>query len=325
VDTRTDSKGRQQPAHKQPPGIVVGHLPAPRPPAKFDGVSLDEWNKLDEAAQTALLQPGLAPGEKPPRFNKQENDSIEWAMWSSNPITGCKHDCPYCYARDIAQSPQMAAAYPNGFAPTIHQRRLFAARYTAVPPEAEHDTRYRNVFLGSMADLWGGWVPDAWLDAILKMVREAPQWNFLTLTKFPKRMMDFDIPPNCWAGTTVDKQERVAAAEEAFENVGSKVKWLSCEPMLDPLRFKHLDRFDWIVIGGASRSTMTPEFQPPFEWIADLVKQARDAGTKIYMKSNLGIALKSRILELPFDAPIEANPTEAPAVFDYLGKRKQRP
>jgi hypothetical protein len=51
------------------------------------------------------------------------------------------------------------------------------------------------------------------------------------------------------------------------------------------------------------------------------VKQARDAGLKIYMKSNLGITLDSRILELPFEAPIKANPTKAPEVFHYLRKR----
>jgi protein gp37 len=96
---------------------------------------------------------------------------------------------------------------------------------------------------------------------------------------------------------------------------------LSCEPLIEPLRFTHLDRFDWIVIGGASRSSQTPAWQPPFEWIADLVHQARDAGLKIYMKTNLGIA--QRILELPFDAPIPTAPTQAPSVFHYLRKSEE--
>jgi protein gp37 len=99
------------------------------------------------------------------------------------------------------------------------------------------------------------------------------------------------------------------------------VRWLSCEPLTEPLHFEHLDRFDWIVIGGASRTRQpdgktTPDWQPPFEWVADLVRQAREAGLKIYMKTNLGIT--SRILELPFDAPIEAPAKTAPVEFDYL-------
>lgn len=38
-------------------------------------------------------------------FN-ETNDNIEWARWSWNPVTGCLHDCVYCYARDIAKGNQ---------------------------------------------------------------------------------------------------------------------------------------------------------------------------------------------------------------------------
>jgi protein gp37 len=161
-------------------------------------------------------------------------------------------------------------------------------------------------------------VPDEWINAVLGEIRLAPQWNFLCLTKFPKRMAEFDIPANAWMGTTVDLQARVPAAEAAFERVNAAVKWLSVEPMLEPLRFRHLDRFNWLVIGGASRSSQTPEWKPPLSWIVDLVNQARDAGVKVYCKTNL---LGSRLLELPFDAPIKADPQEAPAVFHYLGQK----
>ena len=290
----------------------------------LDHVSLAHWHKMSKAAQKALLQPSL-DSRGAPSFNKQAGSDIEWAMYSFNVITGCEHTCPYCYARQIANSPAVAHVYPFGFAPTLHPRRLLAPRAMKVPPEAESDGRYRNVFLGSMADMFGRWVPREWIDAVLAMVAASPEWNFLCLTKFPKRMAEFDIPANAWMGTTVDLQARVAAAETAFANVGAAVRWLSCEPLIEPLRFKHLDRFDWIVIGGASRTDTTPEWQPPFEWIADLVRQARDAGLKVYFKTNLlqgwqwdrPLAAR-RIIELPFDAPIPAMPTKAPEIFHYL-------
>jgi protein gp37 len=132
-------------------------------------------------------------------------------------------------------------------------------------------------------------------------------------------MAEFNVPENVWMGATVDLQARVKATEEGFANVNSKVRWLSCEPMLEPLRFQHLDRFDWLVIGGASRTSKTPDWSPPFVWIVDLVKQARDAGVKVYFKTNI-FGNNARILELPFDAPIEPDPVESPAVFHYLGK-----
>ena len=277
-------------------------------------VSLDEWKQLDDATKAALLPPDpalVSVGQ----FNRQENAAIEWAMWSWNPITGCLHDCPYCYARDIATSAKAAKVYPNGFAPTLRPRSLLVPRTMQVPLDAARDARYRNVFTGSMADIFGRWVPVEWIEALLSEIRSAHDWNFLCLTKFPKRMAEFDIPSNAWMGTTVDLQARVAAAEAGFASVGAKVKWLSIEPMIEPLHFQHLDRFDWIVIGGASRQSGTPEWKPPFAWIIDLVNQARDAGVKVYFKTNL---LGARILELPFGAPIEADPVTAPAVFHYL-------
>lgn len=277
-------------------------------------VSLDEWKALSVGEKSLLLD--LEQGGSG-SFNKQENAAIEWAQWSWNPVTGCLHECPYCYARDIANSARMASVYPNAFAPTFRPSMLLAPRSMKVPPEAKADTRFRNVFTCSMADLFGRWVPAEWIEAVLREVRSAPQWNFLFLTKFPKRMAEFDIPDNAWMGTTVDLQARIPNAEAAFANVKAGVRWLSIEPMLEPLKFKHLDRFDWVVIGGASRSDATPEWRPPFEWVLDLVDQARDAGVKVYFKTNL---LGPRMIELPFDAPAAEAPV-LPEAFHYLNKK----
>jgi protein gp37 len=275
---------------------------------------------LEPDEQEALLH--LNPRDVPAvHFNKQESTDIEWAQWSWNPVTGCLHNCPYCYARDIAHKESMRASYPFFFAPTFRPSSLFAPRHMTVPTEAETDTRYRNVFTCSMADLFGRWVPAVWIDAVLGAIRGAPEWNFLCLTKFPKRAIEFDLPPNAWMGTTVDLQARVKAAEDAFKHITAGVRWLSIEPLLEPLRFQHLERFDWMVIGGATateqtdESPATPVWHPPFAWIEDLVRQAREAGCKVYFKTNL---LHKRLLEMPFDAPIEAENETLPDVFVYL-------
>jgi ParB/RepB/Spo0J family partition protein len=280
-------------------------------------VSLAIWKTLEPEVQAMLLDTSNISTAS--SFNKQDNDAIEWAQFSWNPVTGCLHDCPYCYARDIAHSARMAKVYPHGFEPAFRPAALLAPVNTKVPKEAGQDTRFRNVFTCSMADLFGRWVPAEWIEAVLQTVRSNPQWNFLFLTKFPKRMSEFNIPSNAWMGTTVDLQARVSNAESAFAKVTAGVRWLSVEPMLEPLKFKRLDLFQWIVIGGSSRSSQTPEWKPPFEWIADLTRQAKEAGVKVYHKTNL---LGSRLLELPFDAPIIADPSRAPEVFHYLGKGK---
>lgn len=285
--------------------------------------SLDEWKELGATDRAMLLDPDPASGAA---FNRQENKDIEWAQWSWNPVTGCRHECSYCYARDIATSQRMASVYPHGFEPVFRSNALLGPKRQKVPAEAATDTRYRNVFTCSMADLFGRWVPSEWIEAVLGSVRDNPQWNFLFLTKFPNRMAEFEIPANAWMGTTVDLQARVKNSEKAFENVRSGVRWLSIEPMLEPLRFEHLDRFDWVVIGGASRSSKTPSWFPPHEWIIDLVAQCRAAGARVYFKSNLfgcddqHRATNARVLELPFDAPAPADPSLAlPDAFRYLG------
>ena len=247
------------------------------------------------------------------KFNKQEGESIEWAQFSWNPVTGCKHDCPYCYARDIAER-----FYKQKFEPSFYPGRLSMPKNTKVPPKAFNDVSYKNVFTCSMADLFGRWVPDAWINEVFKAVSDSPEWNFLFLTKFPKRMTEFSYPANAWLGTSVDCQARVKAAEDAFEQVTSGTKWLSIEPMLEPLKFTRLELFDWVVIGGSSKSTRTPEWTPPFDWLADLHTQAREAGCKIYHKSNLGLTDSMRLKEFPWR---DAKQKVLPDALKYLNMK----
>jgi len=255
-------------------------------------LTIAEWEATDESERDRLL--AMASDAT---FNKQDNASIEWAQWSWNPLTGCKHDCPYCYARDLAKR-----FYPQGFEPSIYPCRFQAPGNTKVPAKADEDTAYRNVFTGSMADIFGRWVPEEWIRLVLQRVEHNSQWNFLFLTKFPQRIHEFgELPNNAWMGTTVDCQERVANAEKAFAKMGGGIKWLSVEPMLTPLKFTRLDMFDWVVIGGASRSASTPAWVPPFDWVADLHAQAREAGCAVYHKDNLGMGDGIRLKEFPWE------------------------
>jgi protein gp37 len=247
--------------------------------------TIDAWRDLSDDARAAHL----AHRNSAAKLNRQEAgedaNAIDWAKWTWNPITGCLHSCPYCYARDIAERFAGTPAFPAGFAPLFRADRLAAPLNGA--PRAGDDPRERRVFTGSMADLFGRWVPAEWINAVLDVERQAAQWEFLMLTKFPRRMSEFDIPSNAWMGTSVDCQARVRAAEAAFAKVRAKVRWLSVEPMIEPLRFEHLDRFDLLVIGGASPSRETPRWIPPFAWIDDLMRQADAAGCAVFLKSNL--------------------------------------
>jgi protein gp37 len=234
-----------------------------------------------------------------PEFNRT-NQMVDWAAWTTNPITGCLHGCPYCYAREMAEMRESYRhAYPVGFTPLFHHERLDAPANTPVPEEAKNDPRLGRVFVGSMADAFGKWVPQEWLEKMFAVYRANLQWEYLFLTKFPQRYVGLELPPTAWIGTSVDTQSRVKYAVDAFRQIKDvRAKWLSLEPLLDPLDFKEgqLEVFDWVVIGAqsATRQPKTivpsghvPEFAPPFEWVANIVAQARKAGCRVYLKPNL--------------------------------------
>jgi protein gp37 len=261
--------------------------PPPPPPTLKATYAVAEWLALSEGERAERIAVGR---ECPTGGFNEVNEHIEWAGYSWNPVTGCEHDCSHCYARDIA-----VRHYPQLFVPTFLPDRLAAPRHMTLPKKADGSLRWRNVFVCSMADLFGKWVPQEWIDAVFQAVVAAPAWNFLFLTKFPQRLAEQDWPANAWVGTTVDTQARVATAERAFRGVKAGKRWLSCEPLLERLTFTDLSMFDWVVIGAASQSTQTPEFQPPWEWVEHLLLQARAAGCQVYFKPNL----KSRPQEYP--------------------------
>jgi protein gp37 len=222
------------------------------------------------------------------------NDSVDWASWTWNPVTGCEHGCSFCYAREIANSQRMAPYYPNGFEPTFHPYRLAAPKNSSVPTSA--DQRDGRVFVCSMADLFGKWVPNSWIRYVFDACIESPQWEYLFLTKWPARYSAMPLIQNAWYGSSVIRQSDVSRVESAMSKFSGDgiVKWVSLEPMTEPIRFNDISWCDLMVIGGQT-STNQPdgfvsEFAPDFDWVFDVVDQCRSAGVPYYIKANLGLA-----------------------------------
>lgn len=241
-------------------------------PIVADWITPSQWADLSDGERQSAI---TKPTDK--KLNKQDNASIDWAAWSWNPITGCDHGCDYCYARDIANR-----FYGElGFAPALHPDRLL------IPGNHNGPGKQNNrVFTCSMADLFGAWVPREWIEAVLEVCAETPAFDFLLLTKNPKRLTEFAFPRNCWVGTTTDTQQRMKAAERIFQDVDASVKWVSVEPMLEPVLPASAESFDWYVIGGATPNTKQSGFVPPYEWVFRLALAASDAGKKIFIKTN---------------------------------------
>ena len=219
------------------------------------------------------------------------NDNIEWAKWSWNPVTGCEHGCQYCYAKDIANR------FAGHFRPEFHADRLNAPLYTRIPESRKHEAGIKNVFVCSMADLFGAWVPDEWIQQVMEQVKLAPQWNFLFLTKNPERYLTVDFPPNCWAGASADTQAHATRGVNVFAELarqGKKpaVTFLSSEPLLESISLGDGYGLDWVIVGGRSKTTGMDAGQPKWEWVESLLFQARSINAKVYFKPNLTIQPK---------------------------------
>jgi protein gp37 len=314
--------GRTRPASQPPrptrpepePGLWYGgpvedglDLPADQDRADAAAATFDRRTDRPAPVMLTLLDhtgkgyPYPQPQSKA-TFNETKGEGISWAAWSWNPVTGCLHGCDYCYARAIAN--RWTDAYPAGFTPLRHKERDDAPANTVIPAQYRDDGHkpcgkgdckicaYRRVFVCSMADLYGRWVPDEWIDEVHASMLASPAWEYMLLTKFPARYVGLDLPPNAWVGTSVDEQKRVRIAENAFREIdGVKVKWLSLEPLREPLGFTDLSMFDFIVIG-AQTETMQPTgrveaFNPPREWVTRITDQAKEAGCDVHWKPNL--------------------------------------
>jgi len=242
-----------------------------------------------------------------------EKTKIDWAESSWNPVTGCFHDCPYCYAKNIAKrfssgkvlkwgirtvlnEPVIIsgkiAPYPYGFLPTFHKYRLGEYR----------EKKGRNIFVCSMADLFGEWVPDEWIKAIFDDCQATLQHNYLFLTKNPERYIELAkkglLPSddNFWYGFSV------TGSHDLYIWFSKEYHWfLSVEPLLDDLGEMNSDaqKPEWIIVG-AETGRCRGKVVPAPEWIERIRFQCAKYDIPLFMKSSLaGIYPVPLIQEFP--------------------------
>ncbi len=251
---------------------------------------------------------------------------IEWADYTWNPVTGCLHECPYCYARRIAYrfgldfSPRIGdpgfygckydssegldtmmeldkpyrrggkiEPYPMAFYPTFHRYKL---------KEPARKATGATIFVSSMGDLFGDWVPDEWIRQVFAACAEAPQHRYLFLTKAPGRYLKLmSLLPEAygtgrlafWWGTTVTTKADAAKRTEIMRTAGSGAArmFLSVEPLHEDLAGAiDYGAIKWLIVGAETGSSKE-KIVPPAEWITKLVWKCRERGIPIFMKDSV--------------------------------------
>jgi len=243
---------------------------------------------------------------------------IDWADSTWNPVTGCLHDCEYCYARAIANrfgwgadepdinervlyeipvSGGKKQPYPFNFQPTFHQYRL---------GEPAMWTKPRTIFVCSMADLFGDWVPDEWIEQVFEACKAAPQHRYLFLTKNPIRYVDLadagKLPngKNFWYGSTAANQGMDIFWANEYNT------FVSIEPILGRFDCCGLNKnntfTDWIIIG-AETGNRKDRVIPEKAWIDELAGYGKQADVPVFMKESLrGLMGDDFRQEFPWEA-----------------------
>ena len=234
---------------------------------------------------------------------------IEWADYTWNPVTGCLHGCEYCYAEKVARrfggslqeineihdlsrplprlkicgngeiKAQKIEPFPFRFEPTLHRYRL---------DEPQKKTTAGVIFVCSMADLFGSWVPDEWIQDVFEACAAAPQHTYLFLTKNPERYWDLAkagrLPeaPNMWYGSTVP----VETTKFYFSD--SHNIFTSIEPILAPFSggYDKPPRVNWAIFG-AETGNRKERVRPTWEWIEGMVDYLDRWHVPVFMKNSL--------------------------------------
>ena len=259
-----------------------------------------------------------------------DNSHIEWTDASWNPIRATRHDqdiwypsgwhcervspgCQHCYAETINEK-----RFGTGLPYTRKSRDLVNIELDEKAlTQPLHWRRPRKVFVCSMTDLFGEWVPDEVIDRVFAVMALSPQHTFQLLTKRPQRMREYvvsarprveaesgvgNLQPgdleahltwplaNCWLGVSAEDQ---AAADKRIPELlatPAAVRFISAEPLLGSVdvslwlyRNNLIDRdgLDWVIVGGESGPGARP---CDIGWIRSIVGQCQAAGTACFVK-----------------------------------------
>lgn len=210
-------------------------------------------------------------------------------------------DCPICSG---AQGP--------------HRPRVFCASLADVFEDWQGDLRFPADIApeGWVTARWDGvqlvrefedsaaaqGLPPATMDnartELFRLIEETPNLDWQLVTKRPENVMRMvpehwrkAFPSNVWMGTTCEDQDRADERIPQLLEIPARVRFLSCEPLLGPVKIDHIRKGDdqwfpmqhlhWVIAGGESGPGARP-MHP--EWARSLRDQCQTAGVPFLFK-----------------------------------------
>lgn len=216
--------------------------------------------------------------------------NIEWTDATWNPVRGCTKispGCKHCYAETFAERFRGVRGHPfeQGF-----DLRL-------IPEKLAEPLRWRKpkvIFVNSMSDLFHDQVPDAYVEAVARVMVAAKWHTYQVLTKRSERLRSLlnsklsfaSNQPHIWWGVSVEDRKYGLPRIQDLSKAPAAVRFLSVEPLLEELGPVKLDGIDWMIVGGESGPGARPMAK---EWVLSLLKQCRQQRVKFFFKQWGGV------------------------------------
>ena len=233
-----------------------------------------------------------------------DTTAIPWTDHTFNPWWGCvkvSPGCKNCYAETYSNR------FGNWWGPD-GERRFFGDKHWNEPlkwnRKAEKLGIRHKVFCGSMCDFLEHRkdLVEA-QDRLFDLVEQTPHLDWLMLSKrlenafIMQPWITDGFPDNVWLGTSVENQEQADIRIPKLLKIPAKVRFLSCEPLLEEIDISKwielelqafgghgsatFPRPNWVIVGGESGPKRRP-FNP--DWARSLRDQCKKAGVPFFMK-----------------------------------------
>lgn len=239
--------------------------------------------------------------------------NIEWTELTWNPVTGCTKispGCKFCYAETMSRRLKAMGVdkYKDGFELRLHPEAL------AIPFTWK---THKVVFVNSMSDLFHPDVPLDFIKAVFAVMNQTPQHTYQVLTKRSERLLELapqlNWTANIWMGVSVENEEYTYRIND-LSATPAKIKFLSVEPLIGPVRTLSLEQIDWVIVGGESGHKARPVKK---EWV-DHIRQACEIKEVAFFFKQWG---KAKFNINPQDPTIEAeHPQHAKGGCELDGK-----
>jgi protein gp37 len=175
--------------------------------------------------------------------------------------------------------------YANGFEVTLHEELLTLPLKWRKP---------KIIFVNSMSDLFHEKIPDGFIFRIFDVMNRASWHHFQILTKRSDRLsrMSPDLPwaDNIWMGVTVEDR-KCAFRIEHLKKTRSSIKFISMEPLLEPIAELDLINIDWVIVGGESGPGARPLNE---DWVRDIKGKCQSSNIPFFFKQWGGVNKKKR-------------------------------